>query len=92
MAFAADGTPIALASVAEIERVLNPEMIRRQNLQRREGIFAGVKDRSAGDVGEEVQKLIKETTLPPGFSFDVGGEMQEQADAFAAMLGAMALA
>jgi len=92
VAFAADGTPIALASVAEIERVFNPQNIRRQNLQRREGIFAGVKDRSAGDVGADVQKLIKETTLPPGFSFDVGGQMQEQADAFAGLLGAMALA
>jgi len=92
VAFAPDGTPIALASVAEIERVFNPQNIRRQNLQRREGIFAGVKDRSAGDVGADVQKLIKETTLPPGFSFDVGGQMQEQADAFAGLLGAMALA
>ncbi|HSQ72102.1 MAG TPA: efflux RND transporter permease subunit, partial [Rubrivivax sp.] len=92
VAFAADGTPITLARVAEIDRVFNQQNIRRQNLQRREGIFAGVKDRSAGDVGADVQKLIKETTLPPGFSFDIGGQMQEQADAFAGLLGAMALA
>ncbi|MBE0549096.1 MAG: efflux RND transporter permease subunit, partial [Rubrivivax sp.] len=92
VAFAADGTPIALSSVADIERVFNPQNIRRQNLQRREGIFAGVKDRSPGDVGDEVQKLIKETTLPPGYSFDVGGQMQQQAEAFGGLLGAMALA
>ena len=92
VAFAADGTPIPLSSVAEIERVFNPQNIRRQNLQRREGIFAGVKDRSAGDVGDDVQKLIKQTTLPPGFAFDVGGQMQQQAEAFGGLLGAMALA
>jgi multidrug efflux pump subunit AcrB len=92
VAFAADGTPIPLASVADIERVFNPQNIRRQNLQRREGIFAGVKDRSSGDVGDDVQKLIKETTLPPGYSFDIGGQMQEQAEAFKGLLGAMALA
>jgi multidrug efflux pump subunit AcrB len=92
VAFAADGTPIALASVAEIERIFNPQNIRRQDLQRREGIFAGVKDRSPGDVGDDVQQLIKETTLPPGYSFDVGGQMQQQAEAFAGLLGAMALA
>ncbi len=92
VAFAKDGTPISLASVASIEPVFNPEIIRRQNLQRREAVFAGVKDRSAGEVGEDVQKLIKETTLPPGFSFDVGGQMQQQAEAFSGLLAAMALA
>ena len=92
VAFAANGTPITLSSVADIERVFNPQNIRRQNLQRREGIFAGVKDRSSGDVGDDVQKLIKQTTLPPGFSFDVGGQMQEQAEAFKGLLGAMVLA
>ena len=92
VAFAADGTPITLASVADIERVFNPQNIRRQNLQRREAVFAGVKDRSAGDVGQDVQKLIKQTTLPPGYSFDVGGQMQEQAEAFSGLLAAMALA
>jgi len=92
VAFAKDGTPIALASVADIEQVFNPEIIRRQNLQRREAVFAGVKDRSAGDVGKDVQKLIKETVLPPGLSFDIGGQMQQQAEAFQGLLAAMALA
>jgi len=92
VAFAKDGTPITLDSVATIEPVFNPEIIRRQNLQRREAVFAGVKDRSPGDVGADVQKLIKETNLPPGFSFDIGGQMQQQAEAFGGLLGAMALA
>ncbi|MBL8361759.1 MAG: efflux RND transporter permease subunit [Rubrivivax sp.] len=92
VAFAKDGTPITLASVADVEPVFNPEIIRRQNLQRREAVFAGVKDRSPGEVGEDVQKLIKETNLPPGISFDVGGQMQQQAEAFGGLLAAMALA
>ncbi len=92
VAFAKDGTPISLDSVATIETVFNPEIIRRQNLQRREAVFAGVQGRSPGDVGEDVQKLIRETTLPPGFSFDIGGQMQQQAEAFSGLLGAMALA
>jgi multidrug efflux pump subunit AcrB len=92
VAFAKDGTPITLDSVATIEQVFNPEIIRRQNLQRREAVFAGVKDRPAGDVGDDVQKLVKETNLPPGYTFDVGGEAQQQQEAFAGLLGAMALA
>ncbi len=92
VAFAKDGTPISLDSVATIETVFNPEIIRRQNLQRREAVFAGVQGRSPGDVGDDVQKLIKETNLPPGYSFDVGGQMQQQAEAFKGLLWAMALA
>ena len=92
VAFAKDGTPVTLESVATIESVFNPEIIRRQNLQRREAVFAGVQGRSAGDVGNDVQKLIKETTLPPGYSFDIGGQMQQQQEAFGGLLSAMALA
>jgi multidrug efflux pump subunit AcrB len=92
VAFAKDGTPVSLDSVATIEQVFNPENIRRQNLQRREAVFAGVKDRSVGDVGDDVQKLIKATTLPPGYSFDVGGQLQQQQEAFGGLLAAMALA
>jgi multidrug efflux pump subunit AcrB len=92
VAFAKDGTPITLDSVATIEAVSNPDVIRRQNLQRREAIFAGTQGRPAGDVGADVQALVKNTTLPAGFSFDVGGATKEQQEAFGAMVGAMALA
>jgi multidrug efflux pump subunit AcrB len=92
VAFAADGTPIRLDTVATIEPVNNPDVIRRQNLQRREAIFAGVQGRPVGDVGGEVQKLVKSTNLPPGYSFDVGGDTQQQDEAMKGMLGAMALA
>ncbi|HEV8315173.1 MAG TPA: efflux RND transporter permease subunit, partial [Burkholderiaceae bacterium] len=61
VAFSRDGTPIALDTVATIEPVVNPDVIRRQNLQRREAIFAGVQGRPAGDVGADVEKLVKET-------------------------------
>ena len=92
VAFAKDGTPIALDTVATIEPVFNPEIIRRQNLQRREAVFAGVQGRPEGEVGDAVQKLVKETTLPPGYSFDVGGRTKDQGEAFAALVGAMGLA
>jgi multidrug efflux pump subunit AcrB len=91
VAFSKDGTPIALASVASIEPVVNPEVIRRQNLQRREALFAGVEGRPSGDAGKEVQELVDSIKLPPGYSFDVGGATKEQEEAFKAMLGALAL-
>jgi multidrug efflux pump subunit AcrB len=92
VAFAKDGSPIALDQVATIEQVFNPEVIRRQNLQRREAVFAGVQGRTSGEVNAEVQKLIKNTQLPPGVSFMVDGAGKQQAEAFAGLLGAMGLA
>ena len=92
VAYAADGTPISLASVASIVAVANPEIIRRQNLQRREAVFAGVSGRPSGEVGDAVQKLVADTKLPPGYSFDVGGQTREQQDAFGGLLVAMGLA
>jgi len=66
-------------------------VIRRQNLQRREAIFAGVHDRPAGDVGKDVIKLTETTVLPPGYSFDIGGQTKDQQEATTAMVAAMAL-
>jgi multidrug efflux pump subunit AcrB len=92
VAFSKDGAPITLDQVATIEPVFNPEVIRRENLQRREAVFAGVQGRPGGDVNADVQKLIKETQLPPGTSFKVDGAGKQQAEAFNGLLAAMGLA
>lgn len=92
VAFAKDGSPIALDQVATIEPVFNPEVIRRQNLQRREAVYAGVQGRPSGDVNADVQKLIKQTQLPPGVSFMVDGAGKQQAEAFGGLVSAMGLA
>ncbi|HEX6720542.1 MAG TPA: efflux RND transporter permease subunit, partial [Burkholderiaceae bacterium] len=92
VAYSKDGGAVPLEAVADVEPVFNPDVIRRQNLQRREAIFAGVQGRPGGDVGKDVQKLTETYVLPPGYSFDIGGQTREQQDAFQAMLAAMVLA
>ena len=89
--FSKEGVPILLSSVADITAVDNPEVIKRQNLQRRQGIYAGVEGRPAGDVGDEVQKIVKSTELPSGYFFDVAGQTQEQQEAFGGMLTALGM-
>ncbi|MDT8997788.1 efflux RND transporter permease subunit [Paucibacter sp. APW11] len=92
VAFAKDGSPIALDQVATIESVFNPEVIRRQNLQRREAVFAGTEGRPSGDVNADVQKMIKSMELPPGVNFNVDGAGKQQKEAFSGLLSAMGLA
>ena len=44
--------------VAEIVSVVNPVVIKRQDLQRRQAVYAGVTGRPSGDVGNEVKKPV----------------------------------
>ena len=92
VAYAKDGTPIALASVAEVVPITNPVVIKRQDLQRRQAIYAGTEGRPSGDVGAEVRQLAKDTQLPPGYRFDVGGQTRDQQEAFVGVLFALAAA
>ena len=92
VAFAKDGSPITLDQVATIEPVFNPEVIRRENLQRREAVYAGTQGRPSGDVNADVQKMLKDFQLPPGVRFKVDGAGKDQAEAMSGLIGAMGLA
>ncbi|MEO6747821.1 MAG: efflux RND transporter permease subunit, partial [Caldimonas sp.] len=92
VAYARDGTPIALSRVADIVPVTNPVVIKRQDLQRRQAVYAGTPGRPSGDVGADVQKIVKATELPPGYRFDVGGQTREQQEAFQGVLLALGAA
>ena len=92
VAYAKDGTAIALSRVAEVVPIVNPAVIKRQDLQRREAIYAGVTGRPSGDVGNEVKKLIDATALPQGYRFDQGGQQREQERAFRGILVALGAA
>ncbi|MEO8935718.1 MAG: efflux RND transporter permease subunit [Burkholderiaceae bacterium] len=85
---------VPLRQVATISQSESPQVIKRQDLQRRQAVYANVQGRPAGDVGKDVQKLVDERqkTLPPGYRFDVGGQQQSQDESAAAAGGALLLA
>ena len=55
-------------------------------------IFANAQGRPAGDVGKDVNEIIKETTLPPGYRFSVRGQQEQMQDSFTAAMAALGLA
>ncbi len=83
---------VPLRQVAEIIETTSPQIIKRQELQRRVALYANVEGRPSGDANKEVQQIIKETTLPPGYRFDVGGQAKDMAESFNAALAALGLA
>jgi multidrug efflux pump subunit AcrB len=83
---------VPLRQVAEIVETTSPQIIKRQELQRRVALYANAEGRPSGDVNSDVQKILKETVLPPGYRFDVGGQAKDMAESFTALLAAAGLA
>ena len=83
---------VPLRQVAEIVETTSPQIIKRQELQRRVALYANVEGRPSGDANTDVQKIIKESSLPPGYRFDVGGQAKEMQESFQAALAALGLA
>ncbi len=83
---------VPLRQVAEIVETTSPQIIKRQELQRRVALYANVEGRPSGDVNSEVQKIIKDTALPPGYRFDVGGQAKDMQESFQAAMAALGLA
>jgi multidrug efflux pump subunit AcrB len=95
VAYSKDGTPITLESVASIEPVTNPEVIKRQDLERRQAMYAGIdakSGRKSAEVNADVEKIIKATVLPPGYRFDVGGSAKMENEIFGNIGAALGLA
>jgi multidrug efflux pump subunit AcrB len=89
-----DGQPILvpLRQVVEFQNSLTPQIIKRQDLQRRVGLYANVEGRPSGDVGREVEALIKSMELPTGYRWDIAGQQQDMQESFNAALAALGMA
>jgi hydrophobic/amphiphilic exporter-1 (mainly G- bacteria), HAE1 family len=85
---------VPLRQVADIVETTSPQIIKRQDLQRRVALYANAEGRPSGDVNSDVAKIIKEftPTLPPGYRFDVGGQAKNMQESFQAALAALGLA
>ncbi|MFL6675565.1 MAG: efflux RND transporter permease subunit, partial [Massilia sp.] len=90
----AAGNPIMvpLRQVVDFVPSTSPQVLKRQALQRRVAVYAGVEGRPVGDVMGEVQKAMKAMELPAGVRFDVGGEAQMMAETMSGFLAAITIA
>jgi HAE1 family hydrophobic/amphiphilic exporter-1 len=83
---------VPLRQVAEVVETTSPQIIKRQELQRRVALYANAEGRPSGDVNADVDRIIKATVLPPGYRFDVGGQAKDMEESFQAALAALGLA
>jgi HAE1 family hydrophobic/amphiphilic exporter-1 len=83
---------VPLRQVAEIVETTSPQIIKRQDLQRRVALYANAEGRPAGNVGDDVEKIVKATTLPPGYRFAIAGQQEDTAESAAALVASLGLA
>ena len=90
----AAGNPIMvpLRQVVEFVPSTSPQVLKRQALERRVAIYAGVEGRPGGDVDADVKKAMQAIELPDGVRFDVGGDAQQMQETMAGAAKALGIA
>ncbi|MFZ9919729.1 MAG: efflux RND transporter permease subunit [Terrimicrobiaceae bacterium] len=77
-----NGQLVPLGLVADVEEAMGPNMVNRENGQRRIYVSANVAGRDlVGAVEEARQKIATEVDLPIGYFISYGGQFESQASA-----------
>lgn len=77
--FAPGGERVPLGQVARVTMARGPEVITREDGQRRIVVQANVRGRDLGSfVAEAEERLDAQLQLPPGYSVDWGGQFENQ--------------
>ncbi|CAN5214716.1 efflux RND transporter permease subunit [soil metagenome] len=75
----ANGLPrmVHIAQVADIVTDTGASQINRRDLNREVQVTANVSGRSSGEVSADLQKILADTKLPPGYRFVFGGSTKD---------------
>lgn len=90
----AQGNPIMvpLRQVVEFVPSTSPQVLKRQALERRVAIYAGIEGRPFGDINDDVQKALKSIEMPEGVRIAMGGDAEQMADMLSAAGTALGIA
>ncbi len=86
------GGTVPLGELAEVRFDRGPNVISRENVQRKIVVQANVHDRDVGSVVEDIRATVgSQVALPPGYYVEYGGQF-ESGQAAARSIGLMSLA
>jgi Cu/Ag efflux pump CusA len=81
-----------LSAVAQVEKTTGPNLINRENVERRIVVTANVTGRDLRGAALEVERRLATLPLPPGYHRQLGGEFESEASASQTILGLSLLA
>jgi len=77
-----DGTRVLVSDVADVYETTGPNLINRENAQRRIVISGNASDRDLGSLVEDIQKRISnQVTFPEAYFIQYGGQFESQREA-----------
>ncbi|SFZ93630.1 hydrophobic/amphiphilic exporter-1, HAE1 family [Flaviramulus basaltis] len=79
------GELIELQQFAAVDQSTGPSKLQRDNKRSSISVGAQVVGRPVGTVSTEVQTAIEAMKLPPGVTFEMGGDLESQTEAFASL-------
>ena len=82
---AGDSRPVLLSSIASITQSTGPVEIERKYQQRIIRLSGNAVGRDLGSVSDELDGRFRQTPLPAGFSVRLGGQTEQQREAFASL-------
>ena len=74
---------VHIAQIADIIDDVGASQINRRDLNREVQITANVSGRSTGEVSNDLQNILADTKLPPGYRFVFGGSTKDMAESAA---------
>jgi len=80
-----DPRPVLLSSIANITQSTGPVEVERKYQQRIIRISGNAVGRDLGSVSDELDGRFRQTPLPAGFSVRLGGQTEQQREAFASL-------
>jgi HAE1 family hydrophobic/amphiphilic exporter-1 len=83
---------IPLGQVAHITRTLGPAEINHLDRDRVITVEANVQGRSLSEVSRDINRRVRQVSLPAGVTLSQGGEVESQTDVFSKIGAALALA
>ncbi|MRH43938.1 MMPL family transporter [Aquibacillus halophilus] len=85
------GTMVALASVADFEQIQGPASLSRANQQRQVNVTTGIIGLDLGSVSTAIEEELATMNFPEDYSYSVGGEAEDMAEAFSDLALALVL-
>ncbi|MBM3221470.1 MAG: efflux RND transporter permease subunit [Candidatus Rokubacteria bacterium] len=80
-----DGRPVALSTLAEIKPSSGPVEIERKYQQRLVRVGANAVGRDLGSISDELEAKFRQIPMPAGFSLRLGGQTEQQREAFGSL-------
>ncbi|WP_449355053.1 efflux RND transporter permease subunit [Virgibacillus natechei] len=76
------GSEVPLQEVASFEQIEGPVALLRENQQPQMNVTSAISGRDLGSVVGDIETALDDMNLPEGYSYNMGGQAEDMADAF----------